>query len=132
MINSTAPVFVQSEFFKARRSDGPGPNGGCVAVARKAEWVEIRDTKTQFGMDNDFRLVFTSEQFDAYLSGVREGNNEGLALNVTLRPDGMYVFRNVDPQTDIPADTELVFNQTEIEAFYDGVCKYEFDLKVAV
>jgi hypothetical protein len=129
MINM-APVFVKNEFRKAKSCDGPG--GGCVVIARGAGWVEMRDSKTDFGATDDYRLIFTDEQFDAYLMGVRSGDTEGLALNVTLRSDGMYVFRNVDPKTDASPDVELVFNEGEIEAFHDGVAKYEFDLPVAV
>ncbi|WP_134664039.1 DUF397 domain-containing protein [Amycolatopsis sp. CFH S0078] len=119
-MNSTRPTFAETEFRKATRSN---PNQQCVRVARRDGWVELRDDKTVFGTADDHRLVFTVEEFDAYLAGEREGRTEGLALEITRRDeDGMYLFRRSGW-----AGIELVFDEAEVVAFRDGVAKHEFD-----
>ncbi|WP_190812381.1 DUF397 domain-containing protein [Saccharopolyspora pogona] len=119
---NTAPslAFAESEFRKASRSV---PDKNCVRVARRDGWVELRDDKTVFGASDDQRLVFTAEEFDAFLAGAREGCTKGLCLEITCRGvDGMYVFRRRGW-----AAVELVFTEAELLAFRDGVANREFD-----
>ncbi|PKW18038.1 DUF397 domain-containing protein [Saccharopolyspora spinosa] len=119
---NTAPslAFAESEFRKASKSR---PDKDCVRVARRDGWVELRDDKTVFGAPDDDRLVFTAEEFDAFLAGVREGCTEGLCLEINRRDtDGMYVFRRRGW-----AAVELVFTEAELLAFQDGVTNHEFD-----
>ena len=55
-------------------SDHPAVSPGHPdAFAVRADGVEIRDDKTTFGAPDDHRLVFTAEQFDGFLAGVRAG-----------------------------------------------------------
>ncbi|TCP43891.1 uncharacterized protein DUF397 [Tamaricihabitans halophyticus] len=108
---NTAPLsFTEAEFRKATRSD---PDKNCVQVARRDGWVELRDDKTVFGAADDHRLVFTAEEFDAFLS-------DGRYLVIDRRADGMYTFRRHD------GAIELVFTEAEVAAFRDGVAKHEF------
>ncbi|TDD33918.1 DUF397 domain-containing protein [Saccharopolyspora elongata] len=84
-------VVAQRDFHKATRIE---PDKNCVRVARRDGWVELRDDKTVLGAPDDHRLVFTAEEFDAFLAGVREGRTEGLCLEIARRDvDGMHVFR---------------------------------------
>lgn len=119
-MNDTRPTFAEADFRKATRSN---PDTSCVRVARRDGWVELRDDKTTFGAADDHRLIFTAEEFDTYLAGEREGQTEGLALEITRRDeDGMYLFRRSGW-----AAIELVFTEAEVIAFHDGVAKHEFD-----
>ena len=119
-MSTTPPSFAEREFRKATRSQ---PNQSCVCVARRGGWVEMRDSKTTFGAADDHRLVFTAEEFDVYLIGAREGQTDGLCLEVVQRnEDGMYLFRRNDW-----AGVELAFTEAELVAFQDGITKYEFD-----
>lgn len=120
MSTTPRPLFAEHEFRKARRSE---PNKECVRVARRHGWVEIRDDKTTFGHPDDLRLVFTAAEFDAYLAGERDGQTEGVALEITRRDeDGLYLFRRADG-----TGGQLVFTDAEVIAFRDGVTKHEFD-----
>ncbi|MEV0089462.1 DUF397 domain-containing protein [Saccharopolyspora sp. NPDC050642] len=114
------PQFAERDFRKATRSE---PDKSCVRVARRDGWVELRDDKTVFGASDDHRLVFTAEEFDAFLAGAREGRTEGLCLEITRRDaDGMHVFRRRGW-----AAVELVFTEAELLAFQDGIANHEFD-----
>jgi hypothetical protein len=44
------------------------PNKECVQVARREDWVAIRDTKTTFGAPDDHHLLVTASQFDCLLA----------------------------------------------------------------
>lgn len=72
MTNSPRPEFERSQFRKATRS-GQNPQA-CVEVARGQGWVAVRDSKQQWNSKNDYRLMFTAEQFDAFLEGARNGD----------------------------------------------------------
>jgi hypothetical protein len=67
MIN-IRPIFAEADFRKSSRSD---PNQLCVHVARRAGWVEVRDSKTTFGASNDHRLAFSAEQFATFLASTQ-------------------------------------------------------------
>ncbi|WP_245975666.1 DUF397 domain-containing protein [Amycolatopsis palatopharyngis] len=118
-MKTTRPTFAEVEFRKATRSD---PEKQCVRVARRNGWVELRDDKTTFGAADDHRLVFTAEEFDAYLVGSRAGETGGLCLEITRREDGIHLFRRSGW-----AGVELAFTEAEVAAFQDGVAKHEFD-----
>lgn len=119
-MSTTPPLFAEGEFRKAARSQ---PDLSCVCVARRDGWVELRDDKAVFGAPDDHRLVFTAEEFDAFLAGAREGCTEALCLEITRRDtDGMYVFRRRGW-----AAVELAFTEAELLAFQDGVTHHEFD-----
>lgn len=64
MINGR-PTFTAADFHKSTYSD---PDQDCVHVARRASWVEVRDTKTVFGAPNDHHLTFTAGQFDSLIA----------------------------------------------------------------
>lgn len=57
--------FTESEFRKSSMSE---PNKECVQVARREDWVAIRDTKTAFGAPDDHHLLVTATQFDRLLA----------------------------------------------------------------
>lgn len=105
------------------RSD---PDKSCVRVARRDGSVEVRDDKMSFGTHYDVRLVFSDEQFDAYLAGERAGNASDLCIEIARRSDGLYSFRSTIPQPF--GAHELLFTEREIDAFRDGVTRGEFDL----
>ncbi|MDA3645059.1 DUF397 domain-containing protein [Saccharopolyspora indica] len=120
MITTPRPEFTEHDFRKATRSE---PTKSCVRVARRGGWVEMRDDKVPFGSPEDHRLVFTAEEFDAYLTGERDRRTSGLCLEITRRDeDGLFVFRQRGR-----AGVELVFTEAEVAAFRDGVAKREFD-----
>lgn len=121
-MSENRPTFGEHEFRKATMSD---PDKECVRVARRAGWVEIRDDKKTFGAPDDHRLVFTAEQFDGFLAGVRSDHAQGQCLEMVRRADGTYLFRSAAPLTT--AATELEFTAAEVAAFLDGVAKHEFD-----
>ena len=118
-MNTAPPLFAEAEFRKAVRSE---PDKNCVMVARRGGWVELRDSKTTFGAAGDHRLVFTAEEFDAYLAGARAGRSDGLCLEITAREDGAHLFRRRGW-----AGVELVFTKAETAAFQDGVANREFE-----
>lgn len=123
-MSNTPPVFAQHDFRKASASK-PGLN--CVRVARRDGWVELRDDKRVFASHDDFRLVFTSEQFDAFQLGVRAGQTEGHCLEMTHR-HGAWVFRSAVPVPSGGDSPELSFTDVEVAAFVDGINHGEFDL----
>lgn len=95
----------------------------CVQVARQGDIVEIWDDKKDFTPEN--RMTFTAEQFDMFQLGVREGKTDGLCIAITRRADGINEFRSTVPQAH---DGVLEFDDAEVEAFFDGVRKHEFDM----
>ena len=122
---SSIPAFTPGEFRKASASR---PDKECVCVARRDGWVELRDDKKEFDAPDDHRLLFTDEQFDTFLASVRAGNPDNQCLEITHRHDGMYSFRSAAPHTTNLRTAELVFTQTELAAFLDGIKKDEFKL----
>lgn len=122
-MNATRPTFAEHEFRKATRSD---PDKDCVRVARSNGWVEVRDDKMPFGAPNDLRLVFTDQQFDAYLTAERSGDTTGRCIEISRRLDGLYSLRSTVLQSS--GARELLFTEREIVAFRDGVARGEFDL----
>lgn len=122
-MNTSRPTFAEHEFRKATRSD---PDKDCVRVARRNGWVEVRDDKAAFGAHDDVRLVFSDEQFDAYLAGELAADANGLCIEITRRPDGLYAFRSTVPQP--PGTGELLFTEREIDAFRDGVTRGQFEI----
>lgn len=119
-MSSTPPTFAEHEFRKARASQ---PDKECVQVARRDGWVEVRDDKTAFGAPDDHRLVFTAEQFDAFLAAVRAGDTDGRCLEMIQRPDGSYLLRDAGS----PTATGLEFTAAEVAAFVEGVRDGEFE-----
>lgn len=87
--------------------------------------MELRNSKTTFGAAGDHRLVFTAEEFDAYLAGARAGRSDGLCLEITAREDGAHLFRRRGW-----AGVELVFTEAETAAFQDGIANREFEANV--
>lgn len=71
MMNPTMLTFGRNDFRKATYS-GQNPQA-CVEVARRAGWVAIRDSKLPWNSANDHRLMFSGEQLDAFLAGIRDG-----------------------------------------------------------
>ena len=124
-MNSTTPNFARSQFRKGSRS-AQDPQA-CVEVARARGWVEIRDTKQQWGSATDHRLVFTAEQFDAFLAaadkGMTAGPTVGLCIEITRHDDGTNVFRSTVPQQH---HYVLTCTDDEIAAFLHGIRHGEF------
>lgn len=120
------PVFERAVFRKASRS-GQNPQA-CVEVARGNGWVMVRDSKQQWNSEEDHRLVFTAEQFDAWLAarGAEATDtlcDETLCIDIARHADDVNVFRSTVPQDH---DKTLTFTDAEIEAFLDGARKGEF------
>lgn len=113
--------FAENEFRNATRSE---PHKTCVRVARRDGRVEVRDDKIAFGSPEDHRLVFTDEQFDAFLQGVRAGEAAGLCLEMVRQEGDTFAFRSTVEGSGV----ELIFTDAEVSAFLDGVHKHEFDL----
>lgn len=65
---SSRPSFSEADFRKSSYSD---PQQNCVTVARRADLVAVRDSKTVFDSPTDGRLAFTAEQFADFLSSIR-------------------------------------------------------------
>jgi hypothetical protein len=118
------PTFTKGEFRKASRSE---PDKQCVQVARRAGWVEIRDSKKVFGAADDHRLVFTAEQFDGYQAGVRAGEPFGHCIQITINDDGLHAVGSTVPRWGPAGGTSLEFTDGELLAFHDGVLAHEFD-----
>ncbi|WP_190812374.1 DUF397 domain-containing protein [Saccharopolyspora pogona] len=72
------PQFAERDFRKATRSE---PDKQCVRVARRDGWVELRDDKAVFGAPDDHRLVFTAEEFDAFLAPIHRGGFEVILVS---------------------------------------------------
>lgn len=119
------PTFGADEFRKATRSQA---NQECVSVARRDGWVELRDDKL---VDTPYyatvALRLREDRFDAYLDAVRAEDTAGHCIVVSHRDDGLYEFRDME-QIAGPA---LLFDRAEVDAFYDGVTKHEFDSRIA-
>lgn len=64
------PTFTEADFRKSSRSE---PDRDCVLVARRAGWVEMRDSKIAFGAANDRHLVLTELEGSALLRAVQAG-----------------------------------------------------------
>lgn len=128
MINSVTPSFARSQFRKAT-SSAQDPQA-CVAVARGRGWVEIRDTKQEWGSNGDHRLVFTAEQFDIFLNAMStemssevKGAADCPCIEITRRRDGVNVFRSTVSQRH---NNVLTFTDEEIAAFLHAVRHGEF------
>lgn len=115
------PAFQSRDFRKSRLSTESGNN--CVLVARRSGWVEVRDSKREFGAADDVRLVFTAEQFDGFLADIRDGGVADRCIAVTARADGLNVVLSTVAQ---PGGKALLFTNDELFAFYDGVRNDEF------
>jgi Domain of unknown function (DUF397) len=120
-MNNAMPTFERSEFRKSTRS-GQNPQA-CVEVARGGGWVAIRDSKQAWDSADDHRLVFTADQFDAWLAALSSGSAETGCIDITQRADGVNVLASTVPQTH---DNELTFDDAEIAAFLDGARDGEF------
>jgi hypothetical protein len=123
MINGLMPVFERDVFRKALRS-GQNPQA-CVEVARGNGWVVIRDSKQRWNSEEDHRLVFTAEQFDAWVAAQCAVATDTLCIDIARHADDVNVFRSIVPQEH---DKTLTFTDAEIEAFLDGARKGEFAL----
>jgi uncharacterized protein DUF397 len=121
MFNESMPVFERGVFRKASRS-GQNPQA-CVEVARGNGWVVIRDSKQQWHSEEDHRLVFTAEQFDAWLAAQSAEATDTVCIEIARHADDDNVFRSTVPQEH---DKTLTFTDAEIEAFLDGARKGEF------
>ena len=63
-------MFTDTDFITSTFSSSPGrPTPRCVAVAIKGNTVAVRDTKDA----TKNTLQFTSEEWDAFVSGVKNG-----------------------------------------------------------
>ena len=62
-----APRLNQPEFIKSTYCTYPP--GGCVEVARKGDFIVVRDAKDE----NQKALVFTLPEWKAFISGVKAG-----------------------------------------------------------
>ncbi|SRR6266568_4459004 len=124
MINPSPPVFSAAEFRKATLSE---PSANCVEIARRDGWVEVRDDKLKgTPYYNVVVLRLPEIKFDVYQAAVRNGaSTASLHLAVTRRADSNYEFRVAE------TDTVLLFDQSEVDAFHDGVVKHEFDVLVS-
>lgn len=112
---TNAPRFAEEDFRKATASN---PNLDCVRVARRSDWVELRDDKTTFGAPDDHRIVLTSAEFDRFQAAIRSGSTEG-PLHLDRLGDGTYLLRT--------AAATLTFTEPEVRAFLSGVRNHEFD-----
>jgi len=121
MIDSTPTMFERGQFRKSTRS-GQNPQA-CVEVARARGWVAIRDSKQAWNSAEDHRLVFTAEQFDAWLAAQGTGATDTLCIDIARRGDGVNVLRSTLPQEH---NKTLIFTDAEIAAFVDGVRNGEF------
>jgi hypothetical protein len=108
--------FAEEDFRKATASN---PDMNCVRVARRADWVELRDDKTAFGAPGDHRIVLTSAEFDRFQAGVRSGRTDG-PPRLDRQGDGTYLLRT--------AAVTLTFTEPEVRAFVAGIRDHEFDL----
>lgn len=115
MMRAMRQHFAEEEFRKAAASN---PTENCVRVARRGDWVELRDDKTAFGAPGDHRIVLTGEEFDRFQTGVRSGTPVG-PLRLDHQADGTYLLR-----TEAAA---LTFTEPEVRAFLSGVHNHEFD-----
>jgi hypothetical protein len=109
--------FAEEDFRKATASN---PDMNCVRVARRADWVELRDDKTAFGIPGDHRIVLTSAEFDEFQAGIRAGRDDGLPLRLDPQGDGTYLLQT--------AAVTLTFTEPEVRAFIAGIRDHEFDL----
>jgi uncharacterized protein DUF397 len=120
-MTNAMPIFERSEFRKSTRS-GQNPQA-CVEVARGGGWVAIRDSKQAWKSADDHRLVFTADQFDAWLAALSSGSTDAACIDITQRADGVHVLCSTVPQAH---DNELTFDDAEITAFLDGARDGEF------
>jgi transcriptional antiterminator Rof (Rho-off) len=115
MMGHMRPDFTEEDFRKATASN---PTTECVRVARRGDWVELRDDKTAFGAPDDHRIVLADEDFDRFQAGVRSGEPAG-PLRLDRQAGGTYLLR-----TDA---VTLTFTEPEVRAFLSGVRNHEFD-----
>lgn len=54
-----------------RKSNRSGPSGDCVEVRRTSDAIEVRDSKDCNGP----RLRFSPAEWDAFLAGLKDGND---------------------------------------------------------
>jgi hypothetical protein len=120
MINST-PMFERGQFRKSTRS-GQNPQA-CVEAARARGWVAIRDSKQAWNSEEDHRLVFTAEQFDAWLAAQGTEATDTLCIDIARRGDDVNVLRSTVPQEH---NKSLIFTDAEIAAFLAGARNGEF------
>lgn len=130
------PEFRPDHYKKAQRSDSNPPN--CVHVARGMGWVVIRDTKQEFDSDTDHKFGFLTAAFDAFQAAIRAadlrtalipaGALDGCEISIVRTAENVSAFRSVVPQAGLPANAALVFTDSELEAFFDGVHNREFDV----
>lgn len=66
-MTANAPTFKEADFRKSSRSV---PDKDCVHVARRDDWVAVRDTKKVFGAPDDHQLLFTAAQFEGFLASL--------------------------------------------------------------
>ncbi|TDV44181.1 DUF397 domain-containing protein [Actinophytocola oryzae] len=59
------PRFAEYDF---RKSSFSNPNQDCVGIAQRSGWVELRDSKTEFGTPSDQRIVLTGDVFRSFLT----------------------------------------------------------------
>jgi hypothetical protein len=125
------PTFTVREFRKATRSS---PNQNCVRIARKQGWTAVWDDKRSTAattpattLPDTELLLLTDAEFDSYQTAVRDGDAGDAPLSLQRRGDGLYVFSLAAAPAATDTRVELVFDQDEIDAFYDGVRNHEFD-----
>jgi len=131
-----ASAFGPDQFRKANRSKEGGDD--CVEVARGRGWAVVRDDKQEFGSPADYQLRFPVAAFDDFQAKVRAaalrtavipaGVLEGCCIAIVRREENVNVLYSTIEQPGLPKNVELVFDDGEIVAFFDGVLKREFDL----
>jgi hypothetical protein len=114
-------MFERGQFRKSTRS-GQNPQA-CVEVARARGWVVIRDSKQAWNSEEDYRLVFTAEQFDAWLAAQGGDATDMLCIDIARRGDDVNVLRSTVRQEHNKA---LIFTDAEIAAFLEGARNGEF------
>lgn len=120
-MTNAMPIFERSEFRKSTRS-GQNPQA-CVEVARVGGWVALRDSKQEWNSTDDHRLVFSADQFDAWLAALGDDTGEAGCIAITRRAEGVNVLSSTVPQNH---DNGLTFDDAEIAAFLDGARDGEF------
>jgi len=129
-------AYRRCEFRKATRSEPPDKS--CVHIARGYGLVVIRDTKQEWGSENDHHIVMPAEAFDKAQTalrsaGVLEADVPARVLEHSeLRLVRLGADRNVMSSTlprDIELPRSLEFTDAEIVAWLHGIHNREFDLE---
>jgi hypothetical protein len=129
------PKFERHQFDKANRSKIEGDD--CVAIARGLGYAVVRNTRAEFRGPRDYHFSFPVDLFDALQEAIRAANLRtatvpagvlvGYCISIERRGVDENLFRSTIPQEGVPAKAALVFTDSEVKAFFDGVHEREFD-----